>query len=163
MAFAQGKYAYRISDRSGFRYRIKDMRKEWNGSIVGYDEYEEKHPQLTPPRIRTDLEAIRDARPDRTETSVPNLLPLNPFSTTISSATVTVNEPNHGRSTSDTVRFRDAQSVGGISASTINSASGFSITNIDTNNYSFSAGTTASFTQKGGGGFASAGPVSITN
>ena len=30
MAFAQGKYAYRISDRSGFRYRIKDMRKEWN-------------------------------------------------------------------------------------------------------------------------------------
>ena len=163
MAFAQGKYAYRISDRSGFRYRIKDMRKEWNGSIVGYDEYEEKHPQLTPPRIRTDLEAIRDARPDRTETSVPNLLPLNSFSTTISSATVTVNEPNHGRSTSDTVRFRDAQSVGGISASTINSASGFSITNIDTNNYSFSAGTTASFTQKGGGGFASAGPVSITN
>ena len=82
MAFAQGKYAYRISDRSGFRYRIKDMRKEWNGSIVGYDEYEEKHPQLTPPRIRTDLEAIRDARPDRTETAVPNLLPLNAFSAT---------------------------------------------------------------------------------
>jgi len=163
MAFAQGKYAYRISDRSGFRYRIKDMRKEWNGSIVGYDEYEEKHPQLTPPRIRTDLEAIRDARPDRTETAVPNLLPLDAFSTTASSATVTVNEPNHGRSTSDTVRFRDAQSVGGISASTINSTSGFSITNIDTNNYSFSAGTTASFTQKGGGGFASAGPTSITN
>ena len=163
MAFAQGKYAYRISDRSGFRYRIKDMRKEWNGSIVGYDEYEEKHPQLTPPRIRTDLEAIRDARPDRTETAVPNLLPLNAFSTTVSSTTVTVNEPNHGRSTSDTVRFRDAQSVGGISASTINSASGFSITKIDTNNYSFSAGTTASFTQKGGGGFASAGPTSITN
>jgi len=163
MAFAQGKYAYRISDRSGFRYRIKDMRKEWNGSIVGYDEYEEKHPQLTPPRIRTDLEAIRDARPDRTETAVPNLLPLNAFTTTASSATVTVNEPNHGRSTSDTVRFRDAQSVGGISASTINSASGFTITNIDTNNYSFSAGTTASFTQRGGGGFASAGPTSITN
>lgn len=163
MAFAQGKYAYRISDRSGFRYRIKDMRKEWNGSIVGYDEYEEKHPQLTPPRIRTDLEAIRDARPDRTETSVPNLLPLNAFSTTASSATVTVNEPNHGRSTSDTVRFRDAQSVGGIAASTINSSSGFSITNINTNNYSFSAGTTASFSQKGGGGFASAGPTSITN
>ena len=63
--FASGKYAYGISDRSGFRYRLKDMRKEWNGSIVGYDEYEEKHPQLTPPRIRTDLEALRDARPDR--------------------------------------------------------------------------------------------------
>ena len=26
--FASGKYAYRISDRSGFRYRLKDTRKE---------------------------------------------------------------------------------------------------------------------------------------
>ena len=163
MAFAQGKYAYRISDRSGFRYKIKDMRKEWNGSIVGKDEYEEKHPQLTPPRIRTDLEAIRDARPDRTETSVPNILPLNAFTTTASSQTVSVNEPNHGRSSSDTVRFRDVVSVGGIVGSTVNSASGFSITVVDTNNYSFSAGSTASFAQKGGGGFASAGPVTITN
>ena len=112
MAFASGKYAYRISDRSGFRYKIKDTRKEWNGSIVGKDEYEEKHPQLEPANVRADNEAIRDARPDRTETAVPNLLPLNAFSTTASSATVTVNEPNHGRSTSDTVRFRDAISVG---------------------------------------------------
>ena len=163
MAFAQGKYAYRISDRSGFRYRIKDMRKEWNGSIVGYDEYEEKHPQLTPPRIRTDLEAVRDARPDRTETEVPNLLPLNPFSTTSSSATVTVNEPNHGRTDSSTVRFRDSISVGGIPATTINGASGFTITNIDANNYSFPAGVNATITEKGGGGSASAGPTSITN
>ena len=163
MAFAQGKYAYRISDRSGFRYKIKDMRKEWNGSIVGYDEYEEKHPQLTPPRVRTDLEAIRDARPDRTETDVPNLLPLNPFSTTVSSATVTVNEPNHGRTNLSTVRFRDSTSVGGIPATTINGASGFTITNIDANNYSFPAGASATITEKGGGGFASAGPTSITN
>ena len=27
--FASGKYSYGISDRSGFRYRLKDMRKEW--------------------------------------------------------------------------------------------------------------------------------------
>ena len=46
--FAVGKYAYGISDRSGFRYRMKDMRKEWNGSLVGKDEYEPKHPQLEP-------------------------------------------------------------------------------------------------------------------
>ena len=162
-AFASGKHAFGLSDRSGFRYRLKDMRKEWNGSLVGKDEYEEKHPQLTPPRVPTDPEALRNARPDRTETAVPNLLPLNAFSTTASSATVTVNEPNHGRSTSDTVRFRDAISVGGIAATTINSASGFTITNIDTNNYSFSSGVTATFTQKGGGGLASAGPTSITN
>jgi len=163
MAFAQGKYAYRISDRSGFRYKIKNMRKEWNGSIVGKDEYEEKHPQLTPPRIRTDLEAIKDARPDRTETSVPNILPLNAFTTTASSTTIKVNEPNHGRSNSSTVRFRDAISVGGVSASTINNSSGYTITNIDTNNYSFSVSGAATFSEKGGGGFASAGPATITN
>ena len=75
--FASGKYAYRISDRSGFRYRLKDTRKEWNGSIVGKDEYEEKHPQLEPLKTRADAQAIKDARPDRTETSVPNILPLN--------------------------------------------------------------------------------------
>ena len=162
MAFAQGKYAYRISDRSGFRYRIKDMRKEWNGSIVGYDEYEEKHPQLTPPRIRTDLEAIRDARPDRTETAVPNLLPLNPFTTTNGSTTITVEEPDHGRSTNDRVRFRDAQVVGGVAAATINLAAGYLITKVNDDKYTFATATTSSISETGGGGSASAGPVTVT-
>ena len=33
------------------------MRKEWNGSLVGKDEYEEKHPQLEPANVRADNEA----------------------------------------------------------------------------------------------------------
>ena len=101
MAFASGKYAYRISDRSGFRYKLKDTRKEWNGSIVGKDEYEEKHPQLEPMRVRADNEAIRDARPDvqddgkkfivYTNTGLGNLgTLLNTFSVTASVGTVTV-------------------------------------------------------------------------
>tara|TARA_R100001129_G_scaffold71246_1_gene48495 strand:+ start:2094 stop:2585 length:492 start_codon:yes stop_codon:yes gene_type:complete len=163
VAFASGKYAYRISDRSGFRFKIKDTRKEWNGSIVGKDEYEEKHPQLEPTKVRADNEAIKNARPDRDETSVPNLLPLNAFKTTNSSTTISVNEPNHNRSSSDTVRFRDAISIGNVTADTLNSSSGYSITKIDTNNYSFITSTTANTTQKGGGGSASAGPVAITN
>lgn len=61
--FATSKRAYGISDRSGFRYRLKDMRKEWNGLLVGPDEYEEKHPQLEPIRRRVDREAVRDPRP----------------------------------------------------------------------------------------------------
>lgn len=65
--YAAGKYAYGISDRSGFRYRLKDMRKEWNGFLVGKDEWEAKHPQLEPKRRPTDAEALRDARPDRDE------------------------------------------------------------------------------------------------
>ena len=36
MPFASGKYAYRISDRSGFRYRLKDTRKEWLDSYVRF-------------------------------------------------------------------------------------------------------------------------------
>ena len=65
--FATGKWAYGISDRSGFRYRLKDMRKEWNGLLVGKDEWEEKHPQLEPLRVPPDPQAIKDARPDRKE------------------------------------------------------------------------------------------------
>ena len=101
MAFASGKYAYRISDRSGFRYKLKDTRKEWNGSIVGKDEYEEKHPQLEPVRVRADNQAIRDARPDTeddgkkfivyTNTGLGNLGSLlTTFSATASVGTVTV-------------------------------------------------------------------------
>jgi hypothetical protein len=62
--FASGKYSYGISDRSGFRYRLRDMRREWNGLLVGPDEYEAKHPQLDPPRNVVDAESLRNPRPD---------------------------------------------------------------------------------------------------
>tara|TARA_B100001057_G_scaffold36350_2_gene32915 strand:- start:231 stop:962 length:732 start_codon:yes stop_codon:yes gene_type:complete len=62
--FARGKKAFGISDRSGFRYRLKDMRKEWNGLLVGKDEYEEKHPQLEPFGKAADAQALRNARPE---------------------------------------------------------------------------------------------------
>ena len=61
--YASGKNAYAISGRSGFRYRYKDMRKEWNGSLVGKDEYESKQPQLGPFRKVSDPQALKDARP----------------------------------------------------------------------------------------------------
>ena len=68
MTFASGKKAFGISDRSGFRYRLRDMRKEWTGALVGRDEYEEKHPQLFPPRVGPDPQALRDPRPPSPET-----------------------------------------------------------------------------------------------
>ena len=61
--FASGKNSYAISDRSGFRYRYKDMRREWNGLLVGRDEFEAKQPQLGPFRKVIDAQALRDARP----------------------------------------------------------------------------------------------------
>ena len=65
--FATGKHAYGISDRSGFRYKLNEMRREWTGSLVGPDEYEPKQPQLEPRRKVVDPQALRNPRPDRVE------------------------------------------------------------------------------------------------
>lgn len=67
MPFATGKHAYGISDRSGFRYKLNEMRKEWTGALVGPDEYESKSPQISPRPVRADPQAVRDPRPDRVE------------------------------------------------------------------------------------------------
>ena len=62
--YAAGKKAWGISDRSGVRYRLREMRKEWNDLLVGPDEYEEKHPQLYPPKVSPDPQALRGPSPD---------------------------------------------------------------------------------------------------
>ena len=64
MTYASGKHAYGISDRSGRRYRLREMRTEWTGAKVGPDEFEPKHPQLFPPREFPDPQALRDPRPE---------------------------------------------------------------------------------------------------
>ena len=159
--YATGKYAKAISDRSGLEFPFTEMVREWNGSFVHVSEFEPKQPQLEPKPMNGDAISLRNVRPDRIETAVPRLLPLNAFTATSGSATISVNEPNHGRSSGDTVRFRTVESVGGIAATTITSSSGFTITKTDDNNYTFGAGTNALFSGTGGGGLASAGPVTI--
>jgi hypothetical protein len=62
--YASGKKAWGISDRSGRRYRLREMKTEWTGSKVGPDEYEEKHPQLYPRKASPDPQALRGPRPD---------------------------------------------------------------------------------------------------
>ena len=159
--YATGKYAKAISDRSGMEFPYKEMLKEWNGSFVHKSEYEEKHPQLELRSRSGDAQGLRDVRPDRTENEVAAMLGSNPFSITASSQTVTVTEINHGRTSGDTVRFRNVQgSPGGVSFSTYENSSGFSITVTTTNKYTFSLGTTPSVTEEGGGPTVSAGPVS---
>ena len=64
MAYASGKHAYGISDRSGRRYRLRDMKTEWTGAKVGPDEFEPKHPQLFPPKAFPDPQALRGPRPE---------------------------------------------------------------------------------------------------
>ena len=54
MAFARGKFAKAVSDRSGLAFPYNEMVKEWNGSLVHYSEFEEKHPQLDPKKHMVD-------------------------------------------------------------------------------------------------------------
>jgi len=68
MAYASGKNAWGISDRSGRRYRLREMKVEWTGAKVGPDEFEPKHPQLYPPKAYPDPQALRNPRPDTKET-----------------------------------------------------------------------------------------------
>ena len=160
--YATGKYAKAISDRSGMEFPYKEMVREWNGSFVHVSEFEPKQPQLEPKPMNGDSISLRNVRPDRTETAVPNLLPSNAFTITNGSTTVSVNEPNHGRSTSDTVRFRDASNVANLPAATINASGGYTITKTNDDNYTFATATTSSISETGGGGSASAGPVTVT-
>ncbi len=160
--YATGKYARAISDRSGMEFPYKEMVREWNGSFVHVSEFEPKQPQLEPKPMNGDSISLRHVRPDRIETAVPNLLPSNPFTITNGSTTVTVDEPDHGRSTSDIVRFRDASNVANLPAATINASGGYTITKVSANTYTFNSGVTASVTLKGGGDIASAGPVTVT-
>ena len=66
-AFSTGKYAYGICDITGFRYRLRDMKKTWDGLLVGPDQWSPKHPQIDRRATPVDPQAIRDARPDTDE------------------------------------------------------------------------------------------------
>jgi|TARA_B110000908_G_C9952121_1_gene313016 hypothetical protein len=96
--YASGKDSYAISDRDGLRYPYRLMKKEWNGLLVGPDEWEAKQPQLGPFRKVSDPEALQNARPDRVEpldvyvgvplVIAPTLLPVQAF-TQVGTVTVT--------------------------------------------------------------------------
>ena len=129
MAYAIGKHAKFISDRSGMEYPYTEMVVEWNGARVHKSEFEPKTPQDRPNKHSPDAEALQFPRPARIENETERLLPLNPFRFTASSTTITVFEPTHKRSSSDTVRFRTVSgNLFGASKSEIEASAGFSIT-----------------------------------
>ena len=163
--FSSGKRAKAISDRSGMAFPYREMLKELNGSFVHQSEFETKHPQIEVKVHKPDRQALQNARSDRDESAVPNILPLNAFKTASSGTSViTVTEPNHGRSSSDTVRFYDVSSFDGITATNITRAAGYTITKVDDNSYTFTVATdtATSGNLRGGGGRAYAGPTTLT-
>ena len=160
--YATGKFAKAISDRSGMTFPYKEMVREWSGSFVHVSEFEPKQPQLEPKPMNGDAISLRNVRPPRAEPAVARLLGSNPFSTTSGSQTITVTEPNHERSTNDTVRFRNVVgSPGGVAFSSYENSSGFSITVTSTDKYTFSLGTNATITEDTGGNTVTAGPVTL--
>ena len=72
MSYANGKYAFGYCDRTGFRYKLKDMVEQYEGGRptglrVGRDVVDKDQPQLQLGRFNTnDPEALRNARPDST-------------------------------------------------------------------------------------------------
>ncbi len=188
MAFAKGRYAKAISDRSGMEFPYNEMVKEWNGSFVHISEYEEKQPQLELRHRGGDAQGLRDARPARTENEVVRMLGPNPFETIAAgSGIINVYEKSHGRSTSDTVRFRgpiwtssDAEAYqnpsnfDGITGASVAKAAGYSITvgkrdssgNItntdDYYHFTVDEDTATSGGVSGGGNSCSAGPATLT-
>ena len=105
MAYASGSKAWGISDRSGRRYRLRDMMVEWTGAKVGPDEFDPKQPRLFPPKAYPDPQALRNPRPETNLTAqravqwgwspvgwnyLPGLSPTSNLEATVSVGTVTV-------------------------------------------------------------------------
>ena len=62
--YATGKKSLAISDISGLRVKYTELRTTWDGLRVSPEDYEPKHPQLTPRKNVVDATALFNARPD---------------------------------------------------------------------------------------------------
>jgi len=172
MKFSSGRRSKFISDRSGMQFPYRERIKEWNGSVVHISEYEAKQPQLQPEKPPFEPQSLYQPRVDRTEPPVARLLPFNAFKSGASgggTTVVTVNEIGHGRSAGNKVRFRNVFPFDGISATVMQSATGYDVSLItlsdgttDPDNYNVTVSATATngFTRGGGPG-STAGPVTL--
>jgi len=62
--FASGKKSKAISDISGFEVRYPQLKTTWDNLRVEPEEYDPKHPQLTPAKNVVDATALFNPRPD---------------------------------------------------------------------------------------------------
>ena len=143
MAYASGSHAYGISDRSGRRYRLRDMKTEWTGAKVGPDEFEPKHPQLFPPRAFPDPQALRDPRPESELTEqrsiqhgynpvgfqdIPGVTPPNNLVAEGEVGTVTVTISDTGNETVNATGLAGTSAVGSVTV--VDDAATFDSTSI---------------------------------
>lgn len=62
--YARGKKSLALSDRGGLRVKYTDLKTTWDGLRVSPEDWEPKHPQLTPAKNVVDATALFNPRPD---------------------------------------------------------------------------------------------------
>jgi hypothetical protein len=97
--------------------------------------------------------------PQVSVTQSPIPLPNNAFRTTVGSSTINVSEPSHGKVTGNTVRFYNVLvinaflSTSGFQQTVLTTSTGYSITVVNADNYTFNASSgTGTFDTLIGGG-----------
>ena len=83
--FANGKYAFGFRDRTGFRYKLKDLVPQvkagrMTGLMVGRDMLDEDQPQNFLGRLGdyADPQALQNARPDTSQDASRELFAFDP-------------------------------------------------------------------------------------
>ena len=74
---AKGKKSYAISDISGFKVPYTQLKTTWNNLRVEPEEFETKHPQLTPVKNIIDATSLLNPRPDNDPENVEIYLAYN--------------------------------------------------------------------------------------
>jgi len=74
---AKGKKSYAISDISGFKVPYKQLKTTWDNLRVEPEEFEHKHPQLTPVKNIFDATSLLNPRPDNDPENVEIYLAYN--------------------------------------------------------------------------------------
>jgi hypothetical protein len=80
--YAKGKKSYAISDRGGQRVRYTQLKTTWDGLRVAPEEWEPKHPQLTPVKNVIDAQQLfkpRSTGQDREDVEIYVAYSYDPF------------------------------------------------------------------------------------
>jgi hypothetical protein len=126
--YASGKHAFGFCDRTGFRYKLKDLVPQIeagrpNGMLVGRDVVDKDNPQLQLGLINmSDPQALRNPRPDGGFFQSRELSAWNPVgggNTAMGSRTVGLDCSGHvGRVTVEIIPVSATVSVTGVSSTT---------------------------------------------
>ena len=61
-----------ICDRCGFKFELRELRKEWTGLMVCKDDFDPRPPEQKTPNVRPDGVPLPNARPNNQNDETPN-------------------------------------------------------------------------------------------